>query len=76
MGRLWQNLKINHKQVSNRTEELLVWQVSYLSGALDVISGICEIVVCLFFTHRLQLEIKQKYIFAEFMVKLLWDVVV
>lgn len=40
--------------------EVLVWQLSYLSGALDVTSGICEIVVCLFFTHWLQLEVKQR----------------
>lgn len=40
--------------------DVFVWHMSYLSGALDVISGICEIVVCLFFTHRLQLEIKKE----------------
>lgn len=39
--------------------------MSYLSGALEDISGIGEIVVGLFFTHRLQLEIKQKHDFAQ-----------
>lgn len=55
-----QIVHINHNWVRNGVWEVLVWQLSYLSGALDVISGICEIVVCLFFTHRLQLEIKQR----------------
>lgn len=55
-------VKINHNRVSGSrsVEQVLVLQLSYLSGTLDVISGVCEIVVCLFFTHRLQLEIKQK----------------
>lgn len=39
--------------------EVLVWQLSYLCGTLDVFSAICEIVVCLFLTHWLQLDIKQ-----------------
>lgn len=37
-----------------------VWQLSYLSGALDGLSGLCEIVIGLFFTHWLQLEVKQR----------------
>jgi len=44
--------------VSSSMWEVLVWQLPYLSGALDVISGICEVVVCLFFTHWLQLQIQ------------------
>lgn len=37
-----------------------MWDVfHYLSGAFDV-SGICEIVICLFSPHRLQLGMKQR----------------
>lgn len=37
----------------------------YLSGALDVVFGICEIVICLFSPHRLQLWAKQRTALAS-----------
>lgn len=47
---------LNQKWVSSD-----VWEAFYyLTGALNAISGISEIVVCLFFSHRLQLEMKQR----------------
>lgn len=40
-----------------------VWQLSYLRGALDFISVSCEIVVCLLFPHRLQLQTKESTLY-------------
>lgn len=49
------SVPLNQMQVSSD-----VWDAfHYLSGAFDV-SGICEIVICLFSPHRLQLGMKQR----------------
>lgn len=51
---------LNQKWVSSD-----VWEaIYYLTGALNAISAISEIVVCLFFSHRLQLEMKQRTLSA------------
>ena len=55
-----QIIQSNHNWVSVDLSEALVWQLSYLGWASEAIPDICEIVVCLFFTNWLQLEIKQR----------------
>lgn len=47
---------LNQKWVSSDMWESFY----YLTGAVNGISGISEIIVCLFFPHRLQLEMKQR----------------
>lgn len=40
-------------------------QLSYLSGALEDISVVGEVVIGLFFTNWLQLKMKQEHVFAH-----------
>lgn len=58
-------IRINLKWVGRSRWEVLVRLLPYLSGTLDVISGVCEVVVRLFFTHWFQLQIKTEGSFAQ-----------